>query len=56
MSKSEDKKVTELQNELNLAREMYPKQMKMVKDTLETVDELSCIPATTLNPASVTKR
>ena len=37
---------------------MYPKQMKMVQDTLdlETIDELSCIPATTLNPASVTKR
>ena len=33
-------KVTELQAELGLAKEMYPEQMKMVRDALETVKEL----------------
>lgn len=33
-------KVTELQAELNLAREIYPEQMKIVRDTSATVKEL----------------
>ncbi len=36
-------KVTELQAELNLAKEMYPAKMKVVEDAIETVNELkSC--------------
>ena len=34
-------KITELQAKLDLVKELYPAEMKMVEDTIETVKELT---------------